>query len=220
MKKKNQGVYRWVNLVNGKSYVGSTTNFEDRKKNHISGLNRGVHSFHFQRAWNKYGKDNFLFEVIEEVSDIFWLRARESAWIHRLDSANPAHGYNLMTDGWTSLASFSDESRARMSASQKARYKRGEGPKPTREQLAPQRAKMKLLWADPIWRAFILEKRKGQYTPEARAEKSKVTKEWWTPEKRAIQSIRMKKVMTKELGRKMGRKGLIAQGKTVKEETI
>lgn len=61
------GVYEIVNTVNGKRYVGSSVNIEQRWSAHKSNLRRGRHhSIHLQRAWDKYGEHSFTFSVIYE----------------------------------------------------------------------------------------------------------------------------------------------------------
>ena len=58
-------VYSIENKVNGKCYIGSTTNPRVRWSKHKGDLNRKRHhSFVLQRAWDKYGEDNFSFKVL------------------------------------------------------------------------------------------------------------------------------------------------------------
>jgi group I intron endonuclease len=68
------GIYKIVNIKNGKMYIGSSKNIKRRWSVHKSALkNNNHHSVYLQRAWNKYGKENFVYEVIKElpgVSDI------------------------------------------------------------------------------------------------------------------------------------------------------
>ncbi len=59
------GVYQIRNKVNGKRYVGSAANFRLRRTNHICQLRAGRHhSNHLQRAFDLYGEDAFVFEVL------------------------------------------------------------------------------------------------------------------------------------------------------------
>jgi group I intron endonuclease len=59
-------IYRIVNVINGKCYYGSTINAETRWKTHIYSLKKNKHhNIHLQRSWNKYGEDNFIFEIVE-----------------------------------------------------------------------------------------------------------------------------------------------------------
>ena len=64
-------IYKILNLVNGKFYVGSTMHtFRKRKSEHIAALKKGYHfNNHLQSAWNKYGEENFKFEIIEKFED-------------------------------------------------------------------------------------------------------------------------------------------------------
>ena len=58
-------VYSIENKVNGKCYIGSTTNPRVRWSKHKGDLNRkNHHSFVLQRAWDKYGESNFNFKVL------------------------------------------------------------------------------------------------------------------------------------------------------------
>ena len=63
-------IYKIVNLVNDKFYVGSTTNKKVRFREHRKQLRGNRHHCkHLQAAWNKYGEEKFDFRVIEEVPD-------------------------------------------------------------------------------------------------------------------------------------------------------
>ena len=62
------GIYKWVNLVNKKIYVGSSIYLSDRKYSHLICLKKNCHqNIHLQSAFNKYGEQNFKFEIIEIV---------------------------------------------------------------------------------------------------------------------------------------------------------
>lgn len=57
-----RGIYYIKNLVNGKKYIGSSKNLTKRLRDHKSALRVGRHhNIHLQRAWNKYGEENFKF---------------------------------------------------------------------------------------------------------------------------------------------------------------
>jgi len=56
-----QGIYQIRNLVNGKVYIGSSTNFENRWTRHKYGLNRINHeNSRLKNAWNKHSKETKL----------------------------------------------------------------------------------------------------------------------------------------------------------------
>jgi len=62
-------VYQILNKVNGKSYIGSTVNLVSRKSTHFLALkNNKHHSEILQRAYNKYGLESFVFNILEECT--------------------------------------------------------------------------------------------------------------------------------------------------------
>lgn len=65
-----KGVYKIINTINGKFYVGSSKNIPSRISRHFYELKRNSHhSAYFQRAYNKYGKENFIHEVVLECDN-------------------------------------------------------------------------------------------------------------------------------------------------------
>lgn len=60
-------VYKILNKVTGKYYIGSSVNFEVRKFEHIGMLrNKKHHNKFLQFDWNKYGEANFDFFPIKQ----------------------------------------------------------------------------------------------------------------------------------------------------------
>jgi group I intron endonuclease len=103
----NCGIYQWKNLIDGKVYIGKTvTSFRKRKTNWKHALNKGISSPYLNKAWIKYGEDNFIFEILEIVNEDFinkeqkdqYLRKREKYWIDFKDSTNSIKGYNIEKD--------------------------------------------------------------------------------------------------------------------------
>ena len=77
-----QVIYKIVNLVNDKFYVGSTTNKKVRFREHRKQLRGNRHHCkHLQAAWNKYGEEKFDFRVVEEVPDGTDLANAEDKWL-------------------------------------------------------------------------------------------------------------------------------------------
>jgi len=59
------GVYKIINTVNNKCYIGSSINIRKRKSQHQLRLRNNKHgNIYLQNAWNKYGEDKFVFEII------------------------------------------------------------------------------------------------------------------------------------------------------------
>ena len=60
------GVYKITNKVNDKFYIGSGYSIFSRWFNHTCDLKNGTHTnYKLQRAFDKYGFNNFTFEIIE-----------------------------------------------------------------------------------------------------------------------------------------------------------
>ena len=92
------GIYKIENKENNKVYIGSSKNIENRWKQHKSLLRCGKHhSQHLQYAWNRYGEDGFIFEIIEENISQEELFKREQYWMDKFQSYNPKNGYNIST---------------------------------------------------------------------------------------------------------------------------
>jgi group I intron endonuclease len=87
-------VIYWIkNRLNGKFYVGSTTQRYVRWKTHKQKLRTGKHHcHHLQAAWIKYGEGTFEFSVIERVLDESELQAAEDRWL--IANVGKSHCYN------------------------------------------------------------------------------------------------------------------------------
>src|SRR5258706_717986 len=89
------GIYRIVCSVTGKFYIGSAVNLQNRWSVHQHFLKKGTHTnSKLQRAWNKYGPESFIFEVIELVLVPELLTAREQYWFDKLKPFGNK-GFNL-----------------------------------------------------------------------------------------------------------------------------
>lgn len=86
-------IYKTTNKVNGKIYVGKRVY---RKKDDKSYYGSGTI---LKRAIKKYGKDNFVKEIIEWCLTREELNQREIYWISKLDARNSLIGYNLASGG-------------------------------------------------------------------------------------------------------------------------
>lgn len=90
------GIYKITNIVQNKVYIGQAINLWERIRNgYINALpkNRN-HNIHLQRAWNKYGEENFTIEIIE-LCKINELDDKEQYWIDYYKSYDNQYGYNI-----------------------------------------------------------------------------------------------------------------------------
>jgi group I intron endonuclease len=90
-------IYKIINAVNNKFYVGSAVNYEKRKARHLWRLRRGDHANkHLQAAWLKYGAQAFVFAVVEEVAPDSDLLAAENVWLK--EHVGKEYCYNIAMD--------------------------------------------------------------------------------------------------------------------------
>jgi len=94
---KKSGIYKIINVVNNKFYVGSAVDLRRRKTRHFSELRLGKHNnAHLQAAWDKYGEKAFTFAVIEEHPEGTDLLAAENIWLK--EHVGKDYCYNLGVD--------------------------------------------------------------------------------------------------------------------------
>lgn len=118
--KNKAGIYRWVNKVNGNSYVGSSENLTDRFRKYYSFGNISLELLKgkslIYSAILKHGLKNFQIEILEYCAAENAI-SREQYY---LDLLKPK--YNILTTAGSRLGSIhSEESRLKMSNSSKGR---------------------------------------------------------------------------------------------------
>jgi len=111
--KGRSGVYLWVNLLNGKSYVGSSVNLYKRFSCYYSlrKLEANISNSIIYKALAKYGYSNFRLEILEycEPNDVI---NREQYY---LDLLHPE--YNVCKTAGSPLGkTHTEEARAKISA--------------------------------------------------------------------------------------------------------
>lgn len=129
-----RGIYKIINVVNNKFYVGSAVDFTARKRRHWWALRSQRHpNKHLQSAWNKYGEESFKFLIAEELGEKDDLLAAENVWLK--EHVGKDYCYNLGTDAiafqlgmsgeknamWGKTFSHTPEAKARISAAAKSR---------------------------------------------------------------------------------------------------
>ena len=89
-------IYKITNLINNKIYVGYTKNelivrFKQHCKSKDSLIGRAIH---------KYGKENFIIDLVEESDDFNYIKnIRENYWIKYFKSQDMNIGYNISNGG-------------------------------------------------------------------------------------------------------------------------
>lgn len=171
---KAAGIYKITCTITNKIYIGSATDLRRRKRDHFLYLSRNTHKNRkLQAAWNKYGAETFLFEIIELVSDLDMLIIREQFWLDTLKPFDDG-GYNLaFIAGSTRGIKYPAEAVERSAAKHR-------GKKQTPESNAKRSATLKGVKRGPFseeHRRKLSEAKQGQMPSfEARAKQSAALK--------------------------------------------
>ncbi|MGG0177264.1 GIY-YIG nuclease family protein [Gottfriedia acidiceleris] len=65
--KYKSGVYKIINKITGKYYIGQSIEIEKRFWRHKYELSQNIHHcLYLQRSWNKYGEESFIFQIYKE----------------------------------------------------------------------------------------------------------------------------------------------------------
>lgn len=89
-------IYKVTNTNNGKIYIGKTSNFKERKWQHERCHEKDDCIFH--RAIQKYGKEKFNWEIIDQTNNLDFAYKLEKKYIKKYNSYNP-NGYNMTKGG-------------------------------------------------------------------------------------------------------------------------
>jgi group I intron endonuclease len=186
------GVYQIRNLISGKRYIGSTSvSFQRRWGQHLSLLEKSIHYCKYlQHSWNKHGAESFAFEILEVVDDPELVIAREQAWIDTYIETGELYNTSP-TAGSTRGRRFSDESKAKIGAANRAFYNTPEGK-------AVSKNRMRRILDTGQWRE---SHKRGQAkrweNPENHLKASEAHRKLnEDPERRAAMSARMKRHWT------------------------
>ena len=93
-------IYKITNKINNKIYIGQVYNktIQDRFNRHVCGAKPDSPSY-LCRAIYKYGKENFICELIDTASSLDELNQKEKYWIKYYNSTDRNIGYNLTPGG-------------------------------------------------------------------------------------------------------------------------
>lgn len=105
-------VYKHTNIINGKVYIGITSQDPPEKRWGADGCNYAS-STHFANAIQKYGWENFSHEILHEGLTCEEACDKEIYYINLYNSMNRECGYNSTSGGKYFI--MSEESRAKKS---------------------------------------------------------------------------------------------------------
>lgn len=115
-------IYRITNMANGKFYIGSAESFARREWQHKYALRRNEHKNpRLQAAWNFYGEEMFVFEILEEVPPDRTAFDIENTYLMRFVGQEDC--YNINTDAYVPRLGIphTEQSKAKVSASRKGK---------------------------------------------------------------------------------------------------
>jgi len=229
-------IYKIINIKTGKVYIGSAKDIKQRWRDHRYQLRHNKHGCKYlQRSWNKYGEENFKFEIIEIINDPKDLIVREQYWIDHYQSYKPENGYNGNIKANSRLGTkHSDKTKILMSISQKGKKLSPEHKANLSAYKSTPEMKIKIgeetrkRWLDPETRAMMISNMKGKtkspkhcakisafksgqkHTPETRERMSELTKEYWKD------PIARSNMIMGQTGRKVSPEGKIRMSEIIK----
>jgi group I intron endonuclease len=114
-------IYKVINTINGKVYVGQTIkSLEGRRRAHIIEANGKRNNFYFHNAIKRYGLKNFNWETIEFCDSKEEMDEMEFHYIKQYNSKDD--GYNLTYGGGGMVGfKFNVEQRLKLSKIRKGR---------------------------------------------------------------------------------------------------
>lgn len=176
---RKSGIYCIENINTNKKYIGQSVDIIDRWRKHRYELNKNHHdNDYLQKAWNKYGEENFKFYVLEYcvIDD---LNEKERYYIDLYKTLNRNYGYNLKSGGQDSNT-LSQEIRNKISDSNKKAYLNS-NLKEIRSNDALKQ------WANPKIKEKIMGENNGMYgkhhTKETREKMSEMKKGKLSPKR-------------------------------------
>lgn len=226
--KDDIGIYRIVNITNGKSYVGQTAEcFQRRYWHHNWCLSQGKHhNKKLQEDWNLYSEDSFIFEVLQKTSNSDDLDELEVKYISNYKSSDVNLGYNLQPGGHSGFnnspfvspearkrvgeinrkrmlgSKLSEETRAKMRASSKHRS-------PTEEERRALSKRMSERVVSDATKEKLRQANIGSNSPVARFSESDIT-----DIKKRLMNGEIQRTIASDYDVSLGAVAAIASGRT------
>lgn len=132
------GIYKILNIVTEKFYIGSAVNFKARWAQHKGKLRSNIHPNKFlQASWNLHGEEAFEF-IILEYCEKEQLLIREQYWLDATKCCDRNIGYNLFTIAGSALGSKWTEERKILASERMKNFKHTEEAKEKMRQIKSQ----------------------------------------------------------------------------------
>lgn len=183
------GIYRWLNLLDQKVYIGSAEDIGKR-----NGL-KGRGNRHLRKAIEEDGLENFELAVIEIIpseglskADLrLALLPREDYWIAHYHASDPEFGYNIAPTAASPLGAVRSK-QTRMELSKittelfqdpeyRERHSNGQLRRYSDPEQREHRSKNQTeLWKDPEYRKMQQERRTYYKDPEYKQRRSEISK--------------------------------------------
>lgn len=133
-------IYKITNNLNNKVYIGKFVYSDKRSFKHYWGSGIAIN-----RAYKKYGKENFVKEIIEEIQgDNSILCEREVYWISEYNSIDNEIGYNISEGGdganYWHIEKYREAARDRALNTKNPMHEANRCRKHTKEETAKQNA--------------------------------------------------------------------------------
>lgn len=193
------GVYKIINLINNKIYIGRSNNIFARINSHKISSKKA--NYPLYKAIRKYGIENFGYEIIE-YCNLEETSEKELYWIYFFNSSNKFIGYNLNTVE-CGVITFSKETKEKLSNSLKGNQNsKGQIPSPERIALTIKLNKERV-WTDEQRNKLRIANLGRKDSEETRLKRNKAVtgiKKNLTNEARQILSERIKNSIKNQKG--------------------
>jgi hypothetical protein len=152
-----------------KCYIGQTTkSLEKRRHAHEKNAENGLQTY-FYAALRKYGKDAFMWEILDRTDSVDQLGMLEKKYIALFKSNIKGFGYNL-TEGGEGFVNPSESSRKKLSTTKKTQFAGPRGDdlrekcrqaalsfSPTEDEAKRRDEGVRAFWASPEGKAKAIE---------------------------------------------------------------
>jgi len=119
MKYGTHVVYKLTNTITGQIYIGETHDINERLTNHFSGA-KGGHNSPLCDNIRQYGKESFIYEILEEC-EFDQREEAEEKWCNKLTEQHPELMLNRTPSGNMRGAKLSEETKKKISEASKGR---------------------------------------------------------------------------------------------------